>query len=462
VIEEERDWIGRTIDDRYRIVRQIGDGGMGAVYEAEHLALGKRVALKLIHKELLRDEEVLARFEREARATAAIEHMHVTSAMDFGRLPDGGAYLVVQLVHGLSIRQRIEAGPISWREACLIGAQIADALNAIHGRGFIHRDLTCDNVLLTTTENGSPFAHVLDLGVAGLVHEPSTQIRLTEEGHIVGTPGYMPPEQALGQKTGPRADLYSLGVLLWEMCMGRPLYAERELTQILARQLTEAPPRIPQLAPTAPPDLARLIDGLLARSPGDRPSDAAAVRDALRRFASQSPLAHLAQRYAPLGMAGLGAMALVGVVSVAIAFGLSAWSGLDDPMKNAPMPEVASVPQNIPLGLDPMDSATSAAIDQMLGSRWRAQRRSAAELVREARGVPAWAVATADLELSHTCAERRDALERLENNPSSRAIVAIDRLRNTTTGCGRDRATDCYQCVRAEIERAHAAASHAP
>ncbi|MBZ0116891.1 MAG: serine/threonine protein kinase, partial [Sandaracinaceae bacterium] len=202
--------IGRELDGRYRIVRSVGSGGMGSVYEAEHLALGKRVAIKVIRAELVADEETRARFEREARATAQIEHPHVTTGMDFGRLPDGGAYLVVQLVRGTSLRDRIAEGPMPWREACTIGAQIADALAAIHAAGFVHRDLTPGNVLVARREDGSPHVHVLDLGVAALTAE-SSDGRLTETGRVVGTTGYMAPEQALGQRVDARADLYSLG-----------------------------------------------------------------------------------------------------------------------------------------------------------------------------------------------------------------------------------------------------------
>src|SRR5262249_22835120 len=139
--------IGQVLDGRYRIVDRIGVGGMGSVYEAEHLALKKRVAVKVIRAELVADDETRARFEHEARATAQIEHPHVTTGMDFGRLADGGAYLVVQLVRGTSLRDRIEQGPIGWREACVIGAQIADALVAIHAAGFVHRDLTPGNIV---------------------------------------------------------------------------------------------------------------------------------------------------------------------------------------------------------------------------------------------------------------------------------------------------------------------------
>lgn len=456
-VADER-WIGRTIDGRYRIVALLGDGGMGSVYEAEHLALAKRVALKVIHPELVRDEEALARFEREARATAAIDHPHVASAMDFGRLPDGGAYLVVRLVSGgLSIRTRVEGGPLPWREACVIGAQIADALAAIHARGFVHRDLTSDNVLLTTTEDGSPFAHVLDLGVAGLVG-PEHGKRLTEEGHVVGTPGYMSPEQALGQPTDPRADLYSLGVLLWEMCCGRSLFGARELTQIVAVQLTDDPPPIPQLASaTAPSELALLIQRLLARAPADRPSDANAVRDALRRFAAMSSVVPVIDRFGvpAAALAGAGAIAVVALMAVVIAAVL--FSGSPELAKRAGTTPVTP-PASVAPPRETLSPALASSVDRMLHTRWRAGRRAAAEELRASAGVPEWALAVADLELATECSGRQVALQRLARHPARAALPAIERFRDAPrTGCGRGRRADCYACVREDIERAYRA-----
>ena len=453
-------WIGRIVDGRYRIVGLLGGGGMGNVYEAEHLALGKRVALKVIHPDLVLDDEALARFEREARATAAVEHPHVAAAMDFGRLEEGGAYLVVQLVHGLSLRERIEAGPIAWREACAIGAQIADALAAIHARGFVHRDLTADNVLLTTNEDGSPFVRVLDLGVAGLVSQAPGE-RLTEEGHVVGTPGYMPPEQALGQPTDPRADLYALGVLLWEMCSGRSLWGAKALTQIVALQLTEAPPPIPQLSSaTAPLELAHLIERLLARAPADRPADAIVVRDALRRLARMSPVVPVLSRFGAPAAALVGASvaAVSAIVFVtAIAFFSGRGAEPEEVEKTSRAPVAAAVRAMEPEAAAP-STHVSALIDRMREGRWREERRAAARELREMPGVPPWARAAAELELARTCAERRRALERLSEIASPEARPVIARMRNAPpTGCGRGGRSDCYACIRAELERAYRA-----
>jgi tRNA A-37 threonylcarbamoyl transferase component Bud32 len=459
-VSEDR-WVGKTIDGRYRIEKPLGYGGMGSVYEAEHVALGKRVALKVIHRELVKDEETRARFEREARATGAIDHPHVAAGMDFGRLPDGGAYLVVQLVAGDSLRKRMERGPMSWREACTIGAQIADALTAIHARGFIHRDLTSENVLLTS-KDGAPFAHVLDLGIAALV-DARPEHKLTAEGHVVGTPGYMPPEQALGKPTDARADLYSLGVLLWEMCSGRSLYGAKELTQVLALQLTESPPAIAQLAaPSAPPELSRLVTRLLAREPEDRPKDAASVRDALRRFAKSSAAMPWLERY---GVAALGVIVagLFALSALGATIGLAVWLFSSDEEEAPAVATEASVPEpEVEQAAAPPDGVAvspevASAIERLSQSRYRHQRRAAAQVLAQAPDTPEWARAIADLELARTCGDRRDALDRIVLHPSIHARAAVERLRDTRTGCGRGGGGDCYTCVRAEIERAYEA-----
>ena len=149
--------IGRIIDGRYRVVELLAEGGMGTVFIAEHLKLRKMVALKTIHASFLGNEEVAARFAREAMASAQLEHPHVASAMDYGALPDGGAYLVLELVHGPSLRAQIEKeGPAPWSHVCEIGAQIADALCAAHAMGIVHRDLKPENILLEARHGGAP------------------------------------------------------------------------------------------------------------------------------------------------------------------------------------------------------------------------------------------------------------------------------------------------------------------
>jgi serine/threonine protein kinase len=283
--------IGKVIADRYRIVEQIGEGGMGAVYLAEHLTLHKQVALKVVHAEHANNPELATRFSREAMATSRIEHPNVISAIDFGTLPDGTAYLAVQLVRGPTLTRVLAAeGPLPWARAVAIASQIADALSAAHGHCIVHRDLKPDNVLLQYLDDGGELVKVLDFGVAKFSSDASLPKSIspavTQIGFIVGTPGYMAPEQALGTNADERSDLYSLGVILWECIVGRPLWVAPDLQRLVERQLVENPARLRASSPdaTIPPMLDDLVMRLLSRRGADRPDDAAAVRDALREF----------------------------------------------------------------------------------------------------------------------------------------------------------------------------------
>jgi eukaryotic-like serine/threonine-protein kinase len=284
--------LGHVIADRYRVLEVLGEGGMGAVYLAEHLTLHKQVALKVVHREHAGNAELAARFAREAMATSRIEHPNVISALDFGQLDDGTAYLAVQLVRGPSLTRVLRAeGRLPWPRAVNVAAQIADALCAAHGHGIVHRDLKPDNVLLQYLDDGGELVKVLDFGVAKFspVSDVPSKARadLTRVGFVVGTPGYMAPEQAVGSEADPRSDLYALGVILWECLTSKNLWSGADLAQLVDTQLTRTPPRLAPLLsdPTFPPALDELVASLLARRPSERPQDAAAVRDALRAIA---------------------------------------------------------------------------------------------------------------------------------------------------------------------------------
>jgi len=295
------EWLGRIIDGRYLILERLGEGGMGAVFVAEHTSLRKRVALKVIHAHFVGNDEIAARFAREAMTSAHIEHPNVASALDFGSLPEGGAYLVMQLVRGPSLSEHIARnGALSCRETCEIAAQIADAVAAAHASGIVHRDLKPDNVVLMPNEDGPPTVKVLDFGIAHVKAQsaaPSAVSKgLTRQGVVIGTPGYMPPEQATGQIVDERADLYALGVILWELLTGTMPFEGSTFSEIVTRQLSGPAPELVLSTQTAVPDeLRRLVRALLERSPAARPSSATEVRDTLRGLFSQ-PLANGSHR----------------------------------------------------------------------------------------------------------------------------------------------------------------------
>ena len=228
-----------------------------------------------------------------------IDHPHVASAIDYGQLADGTTYLVMQLVRGENLAERMCRQRVPWPEACGIAAQIADALSAAHREGIVHRNLKPDNVMLSARDDGTPHVRVLDFGIARVPAEPhaapagaAPNRPLTKIGTVVGTPGYMAPEQALDEPVGPRSDLYTLGILLWESIVGKGRFPENDLTRIVTRQLSQAAPRLAEASgnPSVPTSLQERVDELLAGSPDARPRDAAVVRDALRSVVARASL----------------------------------------------------------------------------------------------------------------------------------------------------------------------------
>ena len=230
-VADAASWIGRVIDGRYRIDRVLGQGGMGAVFVAEHLTLAKPVALKIILPQLAGDAELAQRFAREAMVSAKLEHPHVASALDYGTLAEGGAYLVMQLARGRGLRAWLH-GRADPRTAIAIGAQIADALGAAHAHGIVHRDLKPENVIVEERDGGL-HARVLDFGIARVADAAKGDAPLTRLGTVMGTAGYMAPEQAVGEAVDARADVYALGVILWELVAGKTLFDQDDLGAIV-------------------------------------------------------------------------------------------------------------------------------------------------------------------------------------------------------------------------------------
>jgi serine/threonine-protein kinase len=270
---------------------------MGAVFVAEHLRLRKEVAFKIIRPEIAEDPKIAARFAREAMATAQIESPHIASAVDYGTLPEGGAFLVTQLARGRSLSALLNEGPIPWPRAVEIAAQIADALSTAHAIGIVHRDLKPDNVIVGERDDGSPLAMVLDFGIASLSHDAALPTAgaasnepLTAYGLVIGTPGYMAPEQAVGDKVDARTDLYALGVILWESTTGVVLWSGDTLTEMVSQQMRAPAPALHKATDVDIPEaLDELVASLLARAPGDRPESAGAVRNELRGLITAAP-----------------------------------------------------------------------------------------------------------------------------------------------------------------------------
>jgi tRNA A-37 threonylcarbamoyl transferase component Bud32 len=313
--------IGRVIAERYRIEARLGEGGMGAVYRVEHTHMRKRLALKVLHREMIGQSEIVARFEREAMAAAHIEHPNVAGATDFGKLEDGSAYLVLEYVEGKSLRALIDKGPLPMGQAVHVTSQILSALKRAHELGIVHRDLKPENVLLVDKDGDPDFVKVLDFGIArvptlGTPKEGDSAGTLTRAGMVYGTPEYMSPEQALGQPVDGRADLYAVGVMLFEMLTGKRPYDNKDKVALLGQHVAGVIPqpreRAPSLGITEP--LEQVVLKLLAKSADARFADAQAGIDALAALGiDPSAKAPLLAGAAP-GQDGSGAHALVASV----------------------------------------------------------------------------------------------------------------------------------------------------
>ena len=279
--------VPQFIAGRFRIEREIGTGGMGTVYLATHLGLERPVAVKIIKREFAGDADVADRFLREARTMAKLRHSHAAMIFDAGNLPDGRHFIVMEFVEGETLSQVLaREGRFTASRAVQIATQICDVLEEAHRFGIVHRDLKPSNILL-----GRRGVCVLDFGVAKVLAssaESTATCASTGSGQLIGTPRYMSPEQCLGQRVGARSDLYSLGVLLYEMLAGRPPFVDPLQSALLVKQVTAPAPPLPRLRQDIPRPLALAVHTLLAKRPEDRPRTAASAKSMLERSLVQA------------------------------------------------------------------------------------------------------------------------------------------------------------------------------
>ena len=213
--------VGHVLDGKFRIVRHIADGGMGAVYEAENQLIGKRVAIKALHPEFLKNEDIISRFHKEARAASAIGHEHIVEINDMGRMPDGSVFMVMELLVGRNLGELlVKETALPPHRAAAVLMQVLDALEAAHRHGIIHRDLKPENVFLVDRTSHPDFVKVLDFGISKILTD-QPGVALTTTGVIAGTPYYMAPELARGGAFDHRLDIYACGAILYQMVTGR-------------------------------------------------------------------------------------------------------------------------------------------------------------------------------------------------------------------------------------------------
>jgi serine/threonine-protein kinase len=267
--------VGDVVAERYRIDALLGQGGMGVVYRAEHLHLRKPLALKVLLSEWSSIPEVVARFEREAVAASNIQSPHVAAATDFGRLPNGSFFLVMEYVSGCTLRSVLEGGALAPARALHILRGIVSGLHAAHSLGIVHRDMKPENVMLIERDGDPDFVKLLDFGIAkvagfGGAGPGGTSNPLTQVGAVIGTPDYMAPEQGLGESTDVRTDLYSVGVMLFEMLAGQRPFQGEAVTVIMKHVSAEVPELPVAVADGAGEGVSAILRRLLQKKVGDR------------------------------------------------------------------------------------------------------------------------------------------------------------------------------------------------
>jgi serine/threonine protein kinase len=284
--------LGMQVGD-YRVEEKIGAGGMGTVYRAVHSTNGKVVAIKVLSGVHARDANSVRRFILEIRAVNEIHHPNLVDIFSFGQLTDGRYYYVMEFLEGCSLGALMRArGRLRPEEVLEVFLDVLRALEAAHRKGIVHRDLKPDNVFLVDVRAGRPLkAKLLDFGLAKLVQDPAPAVPLTAAGMAVGTPQYMAPEQCKARKVDGRADLYALGVMLYEAVTGRLPCDGKSTLEIWEAHVRRVPRRPAELAPDVSPELESIIMTLLAKSPEERFSSADAVIAALTSESARLPTA---------------------------------------------------------------------------------------------------------------------------------------------------------------------------
>ena len=280
--------VGTVLEQKYRVLRLVGEGGMGAVYEAEHVFIGRRVAVKMLHPDHARNPEAVRRFHREAQAASRIGHLSIIEIIDIGVAENGSPYIVMEFLEGeplSAVLQRETTIPLG-RAADIVGQSLG-ALAAAHAKGIVHRDLKPDNIFLTDHGGRADFVKVVDFGISK-IRTTADDAHLTQSGMVMGTPHYMAPEQAMGRTDlDHRVDIYAAGAVLYELLTGRTPYDGDNVNQVLAKIITSDPLPLTTSRPDLDPAVARIVRVAMHREAAQRFESAADMLEALVPFGAR-------------------------------------------------------------------------------------------------------------------------------------------------------------------------------
>ncbi|MGH7608198.1 MAG: serine/threonine-protein kinase, partial [Gemmatimonadales bacterium] len=269
------DLVGQVVADRYHVLKKLGEGGMGQVYLAEHVKMGRRSAIKVMNPAMVHDPDAVARFNREAANASRINHPNVCAIYDFGETPppDNLIYLAMEYIEGEPLTDLLEReGALPVARATQVFLQTADALQAAHDLGIVHRDLKPDNIMLTRRKDGGSAVKVVDFGIAKAVGGDQSGQKVTKTGLVVGTPEFMSPEQLSGDAVDGRSDLYALALVFFRMLTGKLPFEATTVQETMVKRLTDEPVTLAMARPDLafPPGLQPVLDTALARSPLER------------------------------------------------------------------------------------------------------------------------------------------------------------------------------------------------
>lgn len=278
--EEKKDpFIGKVLKGKFKVMKKLGEGGMGAVYLGEQAIIGRKVALKVLHNEYARDQEFVKRFHQEARLAATLNHHNVITLYDFDQAEDGSLYIAMEYVEGQALRDVIREGPLDVADAVRLGIQVAEGLGAAHHAGVIHRDIKPENIMVLTD---GKTVKLMDFGIARL-RDTGGATRLTRQGMIMGTPAYMAPEQIEGAEVTERTDIYAFGNVLYEMLTGGVPFRASTPTAVLMKHLKEAPVALRQLRSEIPAAVEKVVMQALEKDAQKRPRSMEEIVIGLRR-----------------------------------------------------------------------------------------------------------------------------------------------------------------------------------